>query len=185
MSGGATALLLAVAAVALVACSAEDGPGGGPVPVSPTADVATQIPATQIPTTHVSTTDVLGVSVDAYLPLFESVNMVTLDASMLLNQLAGTAAASDQGHAIIDADARILLGSFELQLDKLESAEPVTPELGAAHESLKAALDRYVEAASLLLARDEGGPDRFDLRGFQSLIQEGRQNVDGAGDAFP
>lgn len=167
------AIRVIAAGVALaIACSSsgeksrEAAEGVAP----PTAKVATQAAA---------------IGTEAHRALVDRVNIVTRDATVLLNQTALFIVSNDDARPQLEEDVRLLLGSFQLQREILQQAEPVPAAMQEAHELLAAAMERYVEATALLLPQSSGGPERFDFFAFQSLMQEGGEQFHGAGAALP
>jgi hypothetical protein len=175
--------LLTVASLVLVAAcsggSAERiGTTAQPVAATPELTVTAEV------TVRPETTPVLITSVD-YLALFNKVSAGTVESVGVLNQIALIVTTNDEVRGDLGADVQLLIGSIELQLDVLEDVEPVPPDMTEAHQALKTALLRYIDAAMLLLPPDQGGPDGFDFFTFQPLVQEGGENFHGAGAALP
>jgi hypothetical protein len=161
---GALALALVGVSVALAACSG-----------APTA--ATAEPVTMPETRAVTAAG----SLDVYRALVDSVGLAALEGTRLLNQIALFVTTDEAVRAMAEDDVRLLIQGFELQRQQLEGAEPVPEAAEAAHADLKLALDRYVEAASLLLPASSGGPERFEFSRFQELMQDGGKHFHGAG----
>ena len=77
-------------------------------------------------------------------------SVVAAESTRLLNQLAVFAAGDDAARADVQGEVVLLIGSFKLQLEQLEAAEPVPARMEEAHASMKTAIGRYREAAVLV-----------------------------------
>ena len=165
---GLAALLAALAA----ACAGgETEPAATPVTTPPPPSIATEA--------------VAGAEEASYLSLFDSVSLAAVESTRLLNRLAVFVAGDDGARADLRDDVRLLIDSFELQLEQLGAAEPVPAHMEAAHASMKTAISRYRTAAELLLPPGVGGPPVFEFSQFQEVMLDGGKHFHGAGNLLP
>lgn len=118
---------------------------------------------------------------EVYRSLVDSVGRATLEATRLMNQIALFATTDDSTRINAERDVRLVIEALQSGLETLIGAEPVPPATREAHADLKTALERYVEAASLLLPADDGGPETFEPERFRDLMLEGGKHFHGAG----
>ena len=155
-----------------IACSS---PGATPTETTPRGAGAAPAAATEAAAT----------STEAYLALVSRVNLAALRATTLLSRLALIVTTDDDVRSVLEDDVLLILDSLELQRDLLLQAAPVPAAMEEVHALLLTAMERYIEATSLLLPQSSGGPERFDFFSFQPIVQEGGKNFHGAGAALP
>lgn len=122
-----------------------------------------------------------AIAKEEYISRFNDVTVRLLEDVTLMNQIAFAVVGDDSAQAGFEGTTRVLLQDLEEQLRLVESQEPVPPDVLEAHESLKASIMKYVEAASLLLPPQVGAFDFFE---FQGLVAEGGKNFHSAGAAL-
>ena len=159
---GSFAVLLAATFVA--GCS----PDGGPTPTPPAQ-----------PSPRLAT-----VTREEYISLFNAFNLRLLEDTRVMNQIAIATSRDEQARIDFEDTARLILEDLDEQLGLLKELEPVPSSVVAAHESLKAAMMRYIEATSLLLPPQGSQEDVFDFFAYQALVAEGGKYFHGAGNAL-
>ena len=125
-----------------------------------------------------------AVSRGEYVGAFSAINLRLLEDTRLMNQIA--ISASIDGQARVDSEemTRLILDDLNEQLGLLEQLEPVPSEVTEAHESIKTAVMRYIEAASLMLPMEGAEGETFAFSDYQALMTEGGKAFHGAGSAL-
>lgn len=154
-----------LAAVLGVACSSGDEPASTPSVEPPPAGGA--------------------VTEDDFVSLFNAINIQLLDDTRVLNQIAVNVSIDDQARFDSEETTRLILDNFNGELDLVEMLEPVPESVSEALESTKAALMKYIAAATLLLPPQASDREAFDFSEYQMLMSEAGEAFHGAGFALP
>ncbi len=125
----------------------------------------------------------LGVT--EYQALFNRMSLDLTEITRVLVQVSLFVASNPDAATEIEDDIRLLRRSYQQQLDGVQALEPVPPSVEEAHRLLEDAIERYIEATSLLLPAERNGSDRFDYSQFQDTMLSGGMSFHGAGAALP
>lgn len=160
----AAAIAGAIFASLAIACSADRGPAASSgSPPSPDG----------------------GTTEDDFISVFSAISVMVLDDTRLMNQIAISASVDDQARIGSHDIVRRIQDDLKNQLEVLEQLEPVSQTVDEAHESAKAAMMKYIEAAGLLLPPQGSDGEPFEFSGYQTLMAEAGKAFHGAGFALP
>lgn len=120
-----------------------------------------------------------------YVEIFDAVAASVAEVAGELEALAALMAGSDRPRSTFEADARLLIDGVRAQIDRLQSVQFIPTRAEAAHGSMKLALERYVEAAMLLLPPRHGGPDLLDFSTFDEKMADADEQAGAAASLLP
>jgi len=154
----------AIFAALAIACSADGGPAASSgSPPSPDG----------------------GTTEDDFISVFSAISVMVLDDTRLMNQIAINASIDDQARFDSEDTTRLILDNFNGELELVQMLEPVPESVSEAHESTKAAMMKYIAAATLLLPPQGADGEAFDFSEYQMLMSEAGKAFHGAGFALP
>lgn len=102
-----------------------------------------------------------------------------------LEALAALMARSDRPRSTFEADARLLIEALRGPFDQLQSVDLIPARAERAHGSMKLALERYGEAAAMLLPPRHGGPDLLDFSTFDEKMADADEEARKAAALLP
>ncbi len=120
-----------------------------------------------------------------YVEIFDAVASSVAEVAGELEALAALMASSDRPRSTFEADARLLIDGVRAQIDRLQSVQFTPTRAEAAHGSMKLALERYVEAATLLLPPRHGGPDLLEFAEFDEKMADADEEARKAAAVLP
>ncbi len=126
-----------------------------------------------------------GTTEDDFISVFSAISVMVLDDTRLMNQIAISASVDDQARIDSHDIVRRIQDDLNNQLEVLEQLEPVSQTVDEAHESAKAAMMKYIEAARLLLPPQGSDGEPFEFSEYQTLMAAAGKAFHGAGFALP
>ena len=125
-----------------------------------------------------------AVSRGEYVGAFNAINLRLLEDTRLMNQIAISASIDGQARFDSEETTRLILDNLNGELSLAQTLEPVPSSVAGAHESLKAAMMLYIEAASLLLPPEDTEGLGFDFSAYQALLMDAGKQFHSAGSAL-
>lgn len=122
---------------------------------------------------------------ETYVATFDAVGSFAAEVAGELAALARLMAGSDRPRSTFEGDARLLIEGLTVELDRLQSVRLIPLRAELAHGSMKSALERYVEAARLLLPPRHGGPDLLEFAEFDEKMGDADELAGAAAALLP